>query len=110
MNEMSDDITESRLLKAPENKLDFQPYDIYRKLTKKERAEMQKQIQANTVKYAAELDDKVLPTMPNTKKATVLGKRRFLGIVAERNARLQAQIDWLHSEQEKHRRLEEDAV
>ena len=51
------------------------------------------------------LDERVLPAMPKTKKATVQGKRNFLKIIAERQARLQAQIDWLHSEQEKYRKL-----
>jgi len=92
--------------KVPENRDDFEPYDIYRKLTAKEKRNMQQQIQANTVKYAAALDEQILPKMPNTKKATVLAKRRFLGIIAERQARLQAQIDWLHREQEKNRKEE----
>jgi len=88
---------------VPENRLDFEPYDIYRKLTPKEKRDMQKKIQDDTVKFAGELDDKVLPKMPNTKKSTVLAKRRFLGIVAARQARLQAQIEWLHAEQEKYK-------
>ena len=94
-------------VQPPENSLEFQSYDIYHKLSRKERAEMQKQIQEDTVKFSAELDDKVLPTMPNTKHSTVLGKRNFLGIVANRQARLQAQIDWLRREQERNRREED---
>ncbi len=105
---MSDDVVHSRLMPdPPDNRDDYVPYDIYRKLTRKERAEMQKNIQENTVKFAAGLDTAVLPLMPNTKHATIRGKRSFLGIYAERQARLQEQIDWLHSEQEKHRRLQE---
>jgi len=74
----------------------------------KEDKETQKRIQENTVLFAAALDDKVLPKMPNTKHSTIRGKRHFLGIIAERQARLQEQIDWLHREQEKHRRLREE--
>ena len=81
-------------------------YDIYRNLTRKERQAMEKKIQEDTVKFAAGLDEKVLPMMPNTKHSTVLAKRRFLGIVANRQARLQAQIDWLHAEQERNRKDE----
>ena len=93
---------------APENRLDYEPHDIYRKLTRKERQTMQEKIEQNTVKFAAALDEEILPTMPKTKRATVLAKRRFLGIIAERQARLQAQIEWLHAEQEKNRKLQED--
>ena len=93
---------------APENRLGYEPYDIYRKLTRKERQAMQEKIEQNTVKFAAALDEEILPTMPKTKKSTVLAKRRFLGIIAERQARLQAQIEWLHAEQEKNRKLQED--
>ena len=93
---------------VPENSLDYKPYDIYRRLTRKERQAMQEKIEQNTVKFAAGLDESILPTMPKTKHATVLAKRRFLGIIAERQARLQAQIDWLHAEQEKNRKLQEE--
>ena len=89
---------------VPENKPDYNPYDIYRNLTKKEKAEMKKRIQENTVKFAGELDDKVLSKMPNTKYSTVRGKRHFLGIIAERQAKLQEQIDWIHREQERNRK------
>ena len=88
----------------PENRDDYEPYDIYRKFSRKERAEMEKQIQKNTVKYAAVLDEKILPQMPNTKKSTLLDKRKFLGIVANRQAKLDAQIEWLHREQERNRK------
>ena len=77
-------------------------YDIYRNLTRKERQAMEKKIQEDTVKF----DEEVLPMMPNTKHSNVLAKRRFLGIVANRQARLQAQIDWLHAEQERNRKDE----
>ena len=105
----TEDIVHSRLMPdPPENRDDYVPYDVYRKLKRKEKTEMQKRIQENTVKYAAGLDEKVLPLMPNTKYSSVRGKRSFLGIYAERQARLEEQINWLHSEQEKHRRLQEE--
>lgn len=95
-------------IQPPENSLEFQSYDIYRKLTKAERKQMEAKIEQDTIKFASALDEELLPTMPKTKHANVLAKRRFLGIIAERQARLQAQIDWLHAEQEKHRKLDEE--
>ncbi len=89
---------------APENRIDFEPYDIYRKLTKKEKDEMQEQIEKDTVRFASELDEKFLPLMPKTKSAKVLEKRKFLGIMAERRARLEAQKRWLQSERAKNRK------
>jgi len=86
-----------------ENKIE--PYNIYQNLTPAEKRAMKEKIQHDTVKFAAALDERVLPMMPNTKKSSVLAKRRFLGIIAERQARLQAQIDWLHSQQEYYRQL-----
>ena len=104
----AEDIVNSRLMPdPPENRADYVPYDVYRKLKRKDKLEMQKRIQQNTVKFAAGLDEKVLPLMPNTKYSTVRGKRNFLGIYAERQAKLQEQIDWLRSEQERNRRLQE---
>ena len=88
---------------VPENSMDYRPYDIYRKFTPKERREMQEQIEKDTVRYATELDEKVLPMMPKTKKADVYYKRQFLGIMASRQAKLDAQKRWLKAEQAKHR-------
>ena len=82
--------------------------DIYRNLTRKEKNEMQESIEKNTVKFSAELDEKILPLMPKTKNATLQGKRNFLKIIAERQARLQAQIDWLKNTQEKYRKLKDE--
>ena len=108
MNDIRDvEVSGLTMQQPPENRLDFEPYDIYRKLTRKEKQAMQKKIQEDTVKFASGLDERVLPQMPNTKKSSVLAKRRFLGIIAERQARLQAQIDWLRREQEKNRKQEE---
>ena len=108
MNDIRDvEVSGLTMQQPPENKDDFQSYDIYRKITQKEKQAMQKKIQKDTVKFAAGLDEKILPQMPNTKKSSVLAKRRFLGISAERQARLQAQIDWLRREQEKNRKEEE---
>ena len=81
-------------------------YDIYRNLTRKERQAMEKKIQEDTVKFATGLDETILPMMPNTKHSTVVGKRNFLGIVANRQARLQAQTEWLRAEQERNRKDE----
>lgn len=102
------DVSYLTAIQPPENSLDFKSYDIYRKLTAKEKLAMKEKIEQNTVKFAKELDESFLPTMPKTKKSSVLAKRRFLGIMAERQARLQAQIDWLHAEQEKNRKLKEE--
>lgn len=82
--------------------------DIYKNLTRKEKNEMQESIEKNAVKFSSALDEKILPLMPKTKNATLQGKRNFLKIIAERQARLQAQIDWLHMEQEKYRKLREE--
>lgn len=94
--------------KAPENKLDFQPYDIYRKLTKKEKQAMANQIREDSVRFAAELDEKVLPQMPNTKHSTLQGKRNFLSIIAVREAKRIAQVKWLRASQEYYRQLQEE--
>ena len=91
----------------PDNRLDFEPYDVFRKLTRKEKQAMDKKIQEDTVRFSVGLDEKILPMMPNTKHSTVVGKRNFLGIVANRQAKLQAQIDWLRREQEKNRKEEQ---
>lgn len=99
-----EDVTESRLLKAPENRINFKPYDIYHKMSQTEKKQMWDKLQKDTVKFSAGLDEKVLPLMPKNKSATISGKRNFLKIYAERQAKLQAQIDWLRNEQEKHRK------
>lgn len=104
---MSEDVVESRILTAPQNKVDFHSYDIYRNLTRHEKPEMQKKIEKDTVKFSASLDAEVLPMMPKNKNASLIAQRQFLGIIAERQARLQAQIDWINSEQEKYRKLRE---
>ena len=66
-----------------------------------------KKVEANTVKFARALDEKVLPLMPKNKNAFIGAQRQFLGIIAERQARLQAQIDWLHERQEYYKKLRE---
>ncbi len=92
-------------MQPPENSLEFKSYDIYRKLSPKQKKQMQEKIEQDTVKFASALDEEMLPTMPRTRYASISSKRRFLGIVAERQARLQAQIDWLAGEQEYYRKL-----
>ena len=95
-------------VELPQDKYDYTPHDIYRNLTRKEKMLQDEQIRKNTVKFASELDKEILPKMPIVKnhifKAGALrAQRQFLGIIAERQARLQAQIEWLQAEQEKHR-------
>lgn len=63
-----------------------------------------KKVESDTVKFARALDEKVLPLMPK-KNASIMAQRQFLGIIAERQAKLQAQIEWLHSQQEYYREL-----
>jgi len=67
-----------------------------------------KEIEKVAVKYASALDEKVLPLMPKTKYASTVAQRQFLGIIAERKAKLERQVKWLHSEQEKYRKLREE--
>jgi len=67
-----------------------------------------KSLQAKTTKYAAALDEKVLQLMPNGKHASTMAQRQFLGIIAERQAKLEKQIKWLHEQQEYYRQLRED--
>ena len=104
---IDEDIVESKLLPAPPNKEDYVPFDIYRRMTNAERKEMQDRIEKNTIKFSAGLDENILPQMPRNKKSTIKDKRNLLKIVAERQARLQAQIDWLRSEQERYAKLQE---
>ena len=73
----------------------------------------QKQIEANTERYNEELTQKVLPCMKGymgiwskEEPPPLNAKRNLLYVMAKRQARLQAQIDWLHMEQEKHRQEE----
>jgi nitrogenase molybdenum-iron protein alpha/beta subunit len=106
---ITEDVTSSSYGNPPENKEDYKAYDIYRKLDGKEKKAMQESIEKYSVKFSAGLDERVLPAMPKTRNATLQGKRNFLKIIAERQARLQAQIDWLHREQEKYRKLRDEA-
>ena len=62
-------------------------------------------IEKNMVKFAAILDERILPQMPKGKNISVLAQRQFLGIIAARQAKLQAQTDWLKNQQEYYRRL-----
>ena len=102
---ITEDVTSSIYGNPPENKEDYKAYDIYRKLDGKEKKAMQESIEKYSVKFSAGLDEKVLPVMPKTKNATLQGKRNFLKIIAERQARLQVQIEWLRNEQERYRKL-----
>ena len=64
---------------------------------------MKDSIQENTIKYNEALVEKLIPLMP--KKGSMSAKLHFCGIVAERQARLQQQIDWLAERQEYYRNL-----
>ena len=103
---------------VPKNRLDFKGWDIYRNLSFREKAEMRKQIETNTIKYHKALTEEILPkldgltlteeakegTWMKPRKATMPEKNRLLFIIANRQAKLQRQIDWLRSEQERNRK------
>ena len=55
------------------------------------------------MKYAEALDEEILPHI--TGQMNLRGKRNFLHVIAERQAKLQAQIDWICDRQEYYRRL-----
>lgn len=103
-----EDIAESRILNAPENKPSFESYDIYRNLSPREKREMREAIEKDTVRFAAEFDEKLLPSMPKGKLSSIRSQRQFLGIIAERKARLNAQSKWLKEQQEYYRQLREE--
>ena len=117
----AENVAVSRYGNPPENKADYNPYDIYRGCTKKERRMIQEQIEADTIKFIGGLTERMLPDMKNVtvtdidkdgkwmkpRKATMKEKNKLLFVTAQRQARLQAQIDWLHREQEKHRQEEQ---
>ena len=96
-------------IKLPQDRSDYTPYDIYKNLTRKERMLQDEQIRKNTAKFSTGLDTEILPKMPIVrnpafKAGSLRAQRQFLGIYAERQARLQSQIEWLHAEQERHRK------
>ena len=64
---------------------------------------MKNSIQENAIKYNEMLVDEILPLMP--KKGKLRAKLTFCAIVAERQAKLQAQIDWLAERKEYYRKL-----
>jgi len=82
-------------------------------------------VEANTIKYSKALEEEFLPKLKGLKfteetlmpddtvkrsrprEATLSEKLKFCHIYAERQARLQRQIEWLHAEQEKHRKYDE---
>lgn len=102
---MSEDIAESRLLPASPNKDDYVPFDIYHRMTNAERKAMQDKLEKNTIRFSNAMDELILPKMPKNKKSKIKDKRNLLKIISERQARLQAQIEWIRSEQEKYRNL-----
>lgn len=64
---------------------------------------MSKSVQENTLKYNEALIDEILPKMP--KKGSLKSKLAFCAVIAERQAKLQAQIEWLEKEKEFYRNL-----
>lgn len=64
---------------------------------------MSKSVQENTLKYNEALIDEILPKMP--KKGSLKAKLAFCAVIAERQAKLQAQIDWLAEQKEYYRKL-----
>lgn len=64
---------------------------------------MKNSIQENTIKYNEALIDELLPMMP--KNGNLRAKLSFCAVIAERQAKLQAQIDWLAEQQEYYRKL-----
>ena len=77
-------------------------------------------VEVNTIKYSKALEEEFLPKLKgltyeedaiqadgnvkrlNPRNATLSEKLKLCHVYAERQARLQRQIDWLHAEQEKH--------
>ena len=104
---------------VPENRVDFEPYDLFCKCTKKEKEAMQEQLEQNTIKFHKGLVEDVLPKWKDLtfteegkdgkwlkpRKATMQEKNKLLFVMANRQAKLQAQIDWLKNTQEKYRKL-----
>lgn len=64
---------------------------------------MSKSVQENTLKYNEALIDEILPKMP--KKGNLKSKLAFCAVIAERQAKLQAQLEWLEKEKEFYRNL-----
>ena len=68
----------------------------------------------DTLRYAHALEDKLLPNMGNCGlwnmevPATMERKRNLLFVIAERQAKLKKQVDWMHQQQEYYRELAED--
>ena len=106
------------LIPAPENKPNFEGYDIYRGCSRQDKRLMDKEIVKNTIKFHSKLTEEILPkldgltfteeaddgTWMKPRKATMPEKNRLLFIIANRQAKLQRQIDWLRSEQERNRK------
>ena len=82
-------------------------------------------VEENTVKYAKALQEELLPKMQGLtftevtmkgeeeiwhkpRPATLQEKLKIINVIAERQARLQKQIDWLHERQEYYRKLRDE--
>ena len=77
---------------------------------KKKKADLEQE----TLRYAHKLEEELLPTMGNCGlwnkevPATMERKRNLLFVIANRQAKLQKQVEWLHQQQEYYRELAED--
>ena len=98
----------------------MQEVNVYANMPYRDKRYMEKQINKNTIKYHTALTEDILPKMENLtfeedvlrddgtverlkpRRATMQEKNKLLFVMANRQAKLQAQIDWLHAEQAKH--------
>ena len=67
---------------------------------------MDKSIQENTLKFNEALIEEILPKMPA--KGSLKAKLAFCAVIAERQAKLQRQQEWLEETQEYYRKLREE--
>ena len=67
---------------------------------------MEKSIQENTLIFNEALIEEILPKMP--KKGSLRAKLAFCAVIAERQATLQRQQEWLEETQEYYRKLREE--
>ena len=68
-------------------------------------------IEKDALEYAHALEEEILPAMGDCGlwnkevPATMERKRNLLFVIANRKAKLKAQAEWMHSEQERYRQL-----
>ena len=99
----------------------MQEVNIYANVPYRDKRYMDKQINKNTIKFHTALTEDLLPKMEKMtveedvmhedgtverlkpRQATMQEKNKLLFAMANRQAKLQSQIEWLRSEQERHR-------